>query len=99
MLARRLAQRLAALGDLPPDLPPPPRYEGALVKAVQAFQQRHAEQRGAGRAGLPWVKELRSDPQRLWEYHKIKLAEVFRQMILHIILLIRCGFFPFLHRC
>lgn len=36
-----LAQRLTALDDLPPNLPPPPRYEGALVKAVQAFQQRH----------------------------------------------------------
>ncbi|MEP6588997.1 MAG: peptidoglycan-binding protein, partial [Polaromonas sp.] len=36
-----LAQRLAALDDLAPDLPLPPRYEGALVEAVQAFQRRH----------------------------------------------------------
>ena len=36
-----LAQRLAALDDLAPNQPLPPRYEGALVKAVQAFQQRH----------------------------------------------------------
>lgn len=36
-----LAQRLEALDDLAPDLPLPPRYEGALIEAVQAFQQRH----------------------------------------------------------
>lgn len=36
-----LAQRLAALDDLVPGLPLPPRYEGALVEAVQAFQRRH----------------------------------------------------------
>ena len=35
-----LAQRLAAVGDLAPD-GPPPRYEGRLVEAVAAFQQRH----------------------------------------------------------
>ncbi len=37
----RLAQRLAALGDLTPDAPLPPRFEGPLVDAVKAFQQRH----------------------------------------------------------
>ncbi len=37
----RLAQRLVALGDLAPDLPIPPRYEGPLADAVAAFQQRH----------------------------------------------------------
>lgn len=37
----RLAQRLIALGDLAPDGPTPARYEGPLVDAVQAFQQRH----------------------------------------------------------
>lgn len=37
-----LAQRLIALGDLAPDAPMPERYEGPLVEAVQAFQQRHA---------------------------------------------------------
>ena len=36
-----LAQRLAALGDLAPQAPLPPRYEGPLVEAVAAFQQRH----------------------------------------------------------
>ncbi len=36
-----LAQRLIVLGDLAPDAPMPERYEGALVEAVQAFQQRH----------------------------------------------------------
>jgi len=36
-----LAQRLAALGDLPPDGPVPARLEGALVPALQAFQERH----------------------------------------------------------
>ncbi|MEO5658751.1 MAG: L,D-transpeptidase family protein [Polaromonas sp.] len=36
-----LAQRLVALGDLAPNLPPAPRYEGALVDAVKAFQLRH----------------------------------------------------------
>jgi murein L,D-transpeptidase YcbB/YkuD len=36
-----LAQRLQALDDLAPEAPTPPRYEGALVDAVTAFQQRH----------------------------------------------------------
>jgi len=36
-----LAERLAALGDLAPDVSLPARYEGPLVDAVQAFQQRH----------------------------------------------------------
>ena len=36
-----LAERLTLLGDLPAGTPLPSRYEGALVEAVQAFQQRH----------------------------------------------------------
>lgn len=36
-----LAERLAALGDLAPDLALPPHYEGPLVEAVKAFQLRH----------------------------------------------------------
>jgi L,D-transpeptidase YcbB len=36
-----LAQRLAALGDLPPATALPGHYEGELVAAVEAFQQRH----------------------------------------------------------
>ncbi|MBK5206663.1 MAG: L,D-transpeptidase family protein, partial [Polaromonas sp.] len=36
-----LAQRLAALGDLATDAPTLTRYEGSLVDAVKAFQQRH----------------------------------------------------------
>lgn len=36
-----LAERLTLLGDLPAGTPLPPRYEGALLDAVQAFQQRH----------------------------------------------------------
>ncbi len=36
-----LAQRLAAVGDLAPGTPAPPRFEGPLVAAVEAFQQRH----------------------------------------------------------
>jgi murein L,D-transpeptidase YcbB/YkuD len=36
-----LAQRLAALGDLPVGSTLPARYEGALVAGVEAFQQRH----------------------------------------------------------
>ena len=36
-----LAQRLAAMDDLAPGAPLPPRYGGVLVEAVQAFQQRH----------------------------------------------------------
>lgn len=36
-----LAHRLTVLGDLPSGLPLPPRYEGALVEAVKAFQARH----------------------------------------------------------
>ena len=35
----RLAQRLARLGDL--TAPPPERYEGPLVAAVESFQRRH----------------------------------------------------------
>lgn len=37
----RLHQRLVVLGDLPATTPLPPRYEGALVAGIQAFQQRH----------------------------------------------------------
>ncbi len=36
-----LAQRLIALGDLAPETPAPPRFEGPLVEAVKAFQARH----------------------------------------------------------
>ncbi len=36
-----LAERLAALGDLPANTPAPARYEGALVDGVKAFQERH----------------------------------------------------------
>jgi murein L,D-transpeptidase YcbB/YkuD len=39
-----LHRELAALGDLPPDTPPPPdsgRYEGPLIDAVKRFQVRH----------------------------------------------------------
>lgn len=36
-----LSQRLALLGDLPPAVPMPARYDGVLVEAVQAFQRRH----------------------------------------------------------
>jgi L,D-transpeptidase YcbB len=37
-----LARRLAALGDLALDAPPPLRYEEPLVSAVMSFQRRHA---------------------------------------------------------
>lgn len=36
-----LAARLEAVGDLPPGLGAPQRFEGALVSALQAFQERH----------------------------------------------------------
>jgi murein L,D-transpeptidase YcbB/YkuD len=36
-----LRERLIALGDLAPDSPVTPSYEGALVAAVQSFQGRH----------------------------------------------------------
>jgi L,D-transpeptidase YcbB len=36
-----LARRLQALGDMPADGPAPQRLEGALVTALQAFQERH----------------------------------------------------------
>lgn len=36
-----LSERLLLLGDLPPDKPVPVIYEGPLVDAVRAFQQRH----------------------------------------------------------
>jgi L,D-transpeptidase YcbB len=36
-----LTQRLAALGDLAPDVPVPARFEGPLVAALKVFQQRH----------------------------------------------------------
>ncbi|WP_080745255.1 L,D-transpeptidase family protein [Cupriavidus necator] len=39
-----LAGRLAGLGDLPAGTPVPPRYEGALVEGVKAFQSRHGLQ-------------------------------------------------------
>jgi murein L,D-transpeptidase YcbB/YkuD len=39
--AALLAQRLVALGDLAPDAQVPSNYEGPLVDAVMAFQQRH----------------------------------------------------------
>lgn len=37
----QLMQRLERLGDLASGTPVPPRYEGAAVAGVQAFQQRH----------------------------------------------------------
>lgn len=37
----QLRERLIALGDLVPDAPPAPIYEGALVEAVRSFQRRH----------------------------------------------------------
>lgn len=36
-----LAQRLEALGDLPVGTPVPERFEGGLLTALQAFQERH----------------------------------------------------------
>lgn len=36
-----LTQRLIAYGDLPAATPAPPRYFGAVVNGVKAFQQRH----------------------------------------------------------
>jgi murein L,D-transpeptidase YcbB/YkuD len=36
-----LAERLALLGDLPPDAAVPMRYDAALVEAVRRFQSRH----------------------------------------------------------
>lgn len=36
-----LARRLKALGDLPADTAVPERFDGALVTALQAFQERH----------------------------------------------------------
>ncbi|HVP30165.1 MAG TPA: L,D-transpeptidase family protein [Myxococcota bacterium] len=43
--APALRHKLVALGDLPPDAPPPPdetRYDGALAAAVERFQARHS---------------------------------------------------------
>ena len=37
----QLAERLAALGDLPTSIPLPARYEEPLIEAVKAFQLRH----------------------------------------------------------
>ncbi len=36
-----LVRRLALLGDLPADTAPPPRYDGAVVAGIKAFQERH----------------------------------------------------------
>jgi len=36
-----LGQRLHLFGDLPADATLPPRYEGVLVEAIRAFQERH----------------------------------------------------------
>jgi L,D-transpeptidase YcbB len=36
-----LAQRFAALGDLDAGMPTPQHFDGALVEALQAFQERH----------------------------------------------------------
>lgn len=38
----QLTQRLAVLGDLPPDAQAPPLYDEALQNGVKAFQERHA---------------------------------------------------------
>jgi murein L,D-transpeptidase YcbB/YkuD len=38
---RALAQRLEALGDLAPGYDPPERFDGVLVTALRAFQERH----------------------------------------------------------
>ena len=55
---RLLGERLIALGDLPAGTPLPPRYEGALVDGVRAFQRRHglAVDGVVGRATLAQLK-------------------------------------------
>lgn len=58
-----LAQRLIALGDLPANTPLSTHYEGALVKGVQAFQQRHGLQPD-GILGNATFKQLQVTPAR-----------------------------------
>jgi L,D-transpeptidase YcbB len=57
-----LAQRLQVLGDLGPDAPLPPRYEGPLVDAVAAFQQRHGLARD-GVIGKATLAQLEVPPR------------------------------------
>ncbi len=62
-----LAERLAALGDLPPNQatqtpPTPTRYEGALVEAVKAFQRRHGLP-GQGVLGKATLAQLQVKPR------------------------------------
>jgi murein L,D-transpeptidase YcbB/YkuD len=59
---RLLAERLIALGDLPTGTPLPPRYQGALVDGVRAFQRRHglAADGVVGRATLAHLQVMPS---------------------------------------
>lgn len=57
-----LALRLQALGDLDPVLPVPERYEGALVQAVQRFQDRHGLEPD-GVIGAATLAQLEVRPQ------------------------------------
>jgi L,D-transpeptidase YcbB len=56
-----LAQRLALLGDLPAGTPVAERYDGALVAAVQSFQQRHGLAPD-GVLGAATIQELNVTP-------------------------------------
>lgn len=58
-----LAQRLEALGDLPAGGAVPPRYEGALVTALQAFQERHGLA-ADGVLGAATLQQLNVPPAR-----------------------------------
>jgi len=56
-----LAQRLEALGDLPPGTPVPTLYSGALTTAVQSFQKRHGLEPD-GVIGLGTLAQLNTPP-------------------------------------
>ncbi len=59
----RLAQRLAALGDLPASTTAPTTYDAALQDAVRAFQQRHALA-ADGVLGRSTVAQLEVTPEQ-----------------------------------
>jgi L,D-transpeptidase YcbB len=66
-----LAQRLALLGDLPAGSAAPERYDGALVTAVESFQQRHGLAPD-GVLGAATIQQLNvAPPQRV---RQIELA-------------------------
>ncbi len=66
-----LVRRLALLGDLPAGSAPPPRYDGAVVAGIKAFQERHGLTPD-GVIGKGTFEQLEVAPE--FRVHQLELA-------------------------